>query len=294
MRLRPCAALAAALACAEPAGANPSPNRQVVYKEPKGGDLRLHIFEPDGWRASDRRPAIVFFFGGGWVGGHPRQFYPHCRHLADLGMVAISAEYRTAKSHGTSPFACVEDGKSALRYLRQHAGELGVDPGRVAAAGGSAGGHVAACTGTVSGFETGDRAISSAPQAMVLFNPVCDTSPEGYGAARLGGRWREISPRHHISDKTPPACIFHGSADTAVPHENAAGFRAAMTDAGRRCELHTYRGAKHGFFNHGRGGNRAYLDTLAKMDTFLASLGFIDRAAATGGGDSGGTPSPRR
>ena len=75
---------------------------------------------------TDKRPAAVFFFGGGWVGGSPRQFYPKCHLLAERGMVAISAEYRTKKSHGTDPRACVEDGKSAARWIHEHAAELGM------------------------------------------------------------------------------------------------------------------------------------------------------------------------
>jgi len=254
------------------------PDEKVVFKEVEGDDLKLHVFKPDGWSKDDKRPAIVFFFGGGWVGGSPAQFYPHSEHLAGKGMVAISAEYRTKKSHGTDPFACVEDGKSAIRYVRAHAAELGVDPEKILAGGGSAGGHVAACTGTIKGFEVGDTEVRSIPVAMVLFNPVCDTSGRGYGIKKFAGRWREASPLHHISNKTPPTCIFHGEADTTVPHKNAADFRDAMAKLGRRCELHSYPGEKHGFFNQGRGGNKAYTDTVAKMDAFLTSLGYLGKA----------------
>mgnify|MGYP002021636834 CR=1 FL=1 len=66
------------------------------------------------------------------------------------------------------------------------------DPNKVVAAGGSAGGHVAACTGTVTGFESGELKFSSVPAALILFNPVCDTSPSGYGNNRLGKNWKKI------------------------------------------------------------------------------------------------------
>ncbi len=253
------------------------PAEKVVFKKVEGTDLRLHVYKPAGWKQGDSRPSIVFFFGGGWVGGTPAQFYPHCEHLAAKGFVAMSAEYRTRKSHGTDPFACVEDGKSAIRWVREHAAQLGVDPARIIAGGGSAGGHVAACTGTVHGFETGNTDISSRPSAMVLFNPVCDTSAKGYGANKLGQRWREISPLHHISHETPPTCIFHGKADTTVPHQNALDFKVAMKKNGKRCDLHTYDDAKHGFFNFGRGDGSAYRSTVAKMDTFLLSLGYLSK-----------------
>ena len=121
------------------------PTRSLVYKTINGARLQLHVFEPEGHKPSDRRPAIVFFFGGGWTGGGlpairpPTQFYPQCKYLASRGMVAISAEYRVKGTHGVSPFECVTDGKSAVRWVRAHAAELGIDPNRLASGGGSAG-----------------------------------------------------------------------------------------------------------------------------------------------------------
>src|SRR5210317_2600573 len=124
------------------------PDKAVVYKKVGQVELNIHVFNPPDYAASDKRPAIVFFFGGGWNGGSPSQFYPHCAYLASRGMVAMSAEYRVKTRHGTSPRECVKDGKSALRWIRIHADDLGIDPNKLAAGGGSAGGHVAAATAT--------------------------------------------------------------------------------------------------------------------------------------------------
>ena len=124
-----------------------------VYKEASGTKLRLYIFNPAGHKPADNRPAIVFFFGGGWNGGTPKQFEPHARYLASRGMVALLADYRVKSRQGTSPFECVKDGKSAVRWIRKNSSRLGIDPSRIAAGGGSAGGHVAAATGTVPGLE---------------------------------------------------------------------------------------------------------------------------------------------
>ncbi len=252
-----------------------NPDQKIEFKAFKKSGIKLHVFKPEKWKKSDKRTAIVFFFGGGWNGGTPKQFYPHCRHLSNKGLVAISAEYRTKKSHNTEPLHCVEDGKSAIRWVRKNADVLGIDPKKVVAAGGSAGGHVAACTGTVSGFESESLKISSIPSALILFNPVCDTSPAGYGNSRLGKDWMKISPLHHISSKTPPTCIFHGKADTTVPFSNVFQFKTKMDELGLRCELHAYEGQKHGFFNFGRGNGSAYTDTVKKMGSFLDSLGLI-------------------
>ena len=252
------------------------PDRTVVYKAVEGDDLALHVFLPRGWKRGDRRPAIVFFFGGGWVGGTPAQFYPHSRYFALRGMVAISAQYRTRNSHGSDPFACIADGKSAIRWVRAHADEFGIAPDRIVAGGGSAGGHVAASTALLLGLnEPGeDASISSRPQALVLFNPVIDTTEKGYGAEKLGARQIEASPVHHVRSGLPPTIVFHGTADTTVPFENVERFCALMAKAGNRCTLVPYEGMAHGFFNRARDLD-AYLDTTARADSFLRALGLL-------------------
>ena len=220
-----------------------APDKKITYKQLGEGELRLHVFVPPNHAPSDRRPAIVFFFGGGWSGGSPSQFYPHCKYLASRGMVAMSAEYRVKTRHGTSPRECVQDGKSAIRWIRQHADELGIDATRVAAGGGSAGGHVAAATGTVKGLnEKGeDLNISCRPDALVLFNPVFDNGPEGWGHARVKAYWRDISPMHNIHQKTPPTIVFLGTKDTLIPTTTAEEYKKRMTDQGRRCDLFFYK-----------------------------------------------------
>ena len=102
--------------------------------------LKLHIFNPDDHKSSDKRPAIVFFFGGGWSGGSPSQFYPHAEYLASRGMVAIAAEYRVKSRNNTRPKHSLIDAKSAVRWIRQNADKLGINADKIAAGGGSAGG----------------------------------------------------------------------------------------------------------------------------------------------------------
>jgi acetyl esterase/lipase len=251
------------------------PDEVKVYKSPAGGELKLHVFYPEGWKATDSRSAIVFFFGGGWVGGSPPQFYPHSRRLANRGMVAISAEYRTKTSHGTDPFACIEDGKSAIRWVRANAGKLGVDPKRIVAGGGSAGGHVAASTATLLHLpnRAEDRSVSSMPNALLLFNPVIDTTMLGYGAEKLGTRAIEASPVHHVRAGVPPTMIFHGTADTTVPFENVERFREKMLQHGNKCEVIPYEGQPHGFFNYSRNPD-IYEETIRHAERFLDELGF--------------------
>ena len=157
---------------------NPSslPNAEShVYKTVGETKLYLHVFRPANKNAK-KLPAIVFFFGGGWTSGTVTQFVKHSEHLAARGMVAIVADYRVKSRHGVTPIECVMDAKSALRWVRGHANEFGIDANRIAAGGGSAGGHLAAATALVKGFEekSEDLKVSSRPNALALFNPALD------------------------------------------------------------------------------------------------------------------------
>ena len=247
----------------------------VVYKTIGETTLFLHIFNPKDHQPSDERPAVVFFFGGGWNGGTPTQFEHHSRHLASRGMVAMVADYRVKSRQGTTPKECVMDGKSAIRWVRENADKLGVDPNRIAAGGGSAGGHVAAAAGTVEGMEQPGENIrvSSQPNALLLFNPVYDNSPSGYGHSRVKDVYPQISPMHNIKKDTPPTIVFLGTKDSLIPVATAKEYKQRMEAVGRRCDLHLYEGQPHGFFNYGK--QKYYLDTVDKMDTFLVSLNYI-------------------
>ena len=77
------------------------PDTQWVYKIVNDTKLKLHVFTPEGYRSSDKRPAVIFFFGGGWNSGSPGQHYSQCAHLASRGMVAMSAEYRVKSRNQT-------------------------------------------------------------------------------------------------------------------------------------------------------------------------------------------------
>jgi acetyl esterase len=247
----------------------------VVYKTIGETTLFLYVFNPKDHQQSDKRPAAVFFFGGGWNGGTPTHFEHHCRYLSSRGMVAMVADYRVKSRQGTTPKECVMDGKSAIRWIRSNAMKLGVDPNRIAAGGGSAGGHVAAATGTVKGMEQPeeDTSISSQPNALLLFNPVYDNSPKGYGYSRVKDVFPQISPMHNIKKETPPTIVFLGTKDSLIPVATAKEYKKRMETVGRRCDLHLYDGQPHGFFNYGN--QKYYLDTVGKMDAFLVSLNYI-------------------
>ena len=249
-----------------------------VYKIVGDVELKMFIFTPKGHKASDARPAIVFFFGGGWNGGSPGQFRMQSEYLATRGMVAMAAEYRVKSRHGTTPFECVKDGKSAVRWIRANAQRLGIDPDRIAAGGGSAGGHVAAATATTLGIEEEgeDTSVSCRPGALVLFNPVYNNGPGQWGHDRVKDRYKEISPAHNIRAGSPPTLVFLGTEDKLIPVSVAEDYKSQMEKVGSRSELMLFEGQGHGFFNFGKSGPAVYAKTVHAMDKFLASLGYLE------------------
>ncbi len=243
-----------------------------TYKKIDTLNLQLKIFRPAGFDASKKYPAIVFFFGGGWIGGNIGQFQKQAIYLASRGMVTILADYRVASRHHTTPFECVADGKSAIRYVRQRSAELGIDPNRIAAGGGSAGGHVAAATDLTKLDEPSeDLTVSSRPNALVLFNPVFNNGPGEYGYDRIKDRFPEISPFHNIAKGAAPTVVFLGTKDKLISVPTAEAYKAKMLEAGSRCELFLYPDQPHGFFNKGE----SFTQTLRQTDIFLESLGYI-------------------
>ena len=260
-----------------------------IYKRASGDDLWIYRFgPPEQPRPRNRRPAVVFFFGGGWNGGSVRQFEQHARYLAGRGLVTFVADYRVNSRQGTGPDACVADGKSAVRWIRANADRLGIDPDRIAAGGGSAGGHVAAAAGICDGLEDPadpQSEVSSKPNALLLFNPVYDNGPEGYGHDRVKPWFPAISPAHNITADDPPAVVFLGGKDTLIPVATAERFAADLQAAGSTSELWVYPGQPHGFFNESK-SQACFVDTLLRMDAFLVSLGWLegpaDRSAVRG------------
>ena len=224
----------------------------------------------------------MFFFGGGWTSGTPSQFVPQSKYLAERGMVAIVADYRVSSRNKAKPIDCVSDAKACVRYIRTNAVRLGIDPDRIAAGGGSAGGHLAAATATLPGLEAAgeDLKVSSVPNALVLFNPALVLAPipglmlEGFLAnstkERFGCEPEAFSPAHHVKKGVPPTIIFHGKADSTVPYSSAAEFSDRMNKAGNRCQLVGFEGEGHGFFN-----TKKMKETLDQTDAFFVSLGYL-------------------
>ena len=247
----------------------------ILYKQVGSSELYLHVDYPMLYDPALSYPAMVFFFGGGWNGGTVEQFAQHALYFASRGVVCFRADYRVKNRQGTSPFESLKDAKSAMRYIRAHAHELGVDPDKIIASGGSAGGQLAAAAAAVEGFneEGEDSTVSCIPNALVLFNPVFDNGPGGYGYERIGDQYKDFSPLHNLKQGMPPAIVFLGTEDNLIPVETARYFKTVMEKVGSRCELFLYEGEGHGFFNFRN--YEMYVDTRDKAEKFLISTGFI-------------------
>lgn len=250
----------------------------AVYKEVDDRELKLYVSKPSNWKETDQRPALVFFHGGGWVGGTPASFNEHCKYFASRGLVTITVEYRLLKGKSAdSPLVCVQDAKSAMRWVRSHAKELGIDPKRIGAAGGSAGGHLAAFCGMVEGKDDpkDDPSVSPKPNALVLFNPVFNNGPGQWGHARVGEQYKEFSPAHNITRDDPPAIIFLGSKDHLISVETTKAFQTEMQSLGIDCEFHVSEGQGHGFYHFSKSNGKNYFETVTNADKFLAKLGWL-------------------
>lgn len=251
------------------------PSKLVVYKKVADRELSLHMFQPEGWKASDKRVCYVTIHGGGWTGMGPERMYPFADHYAKLGLVSFSVQYRLANAKtGVTVFDCVKDARSAVRYIRARASEFGIDPDKIIVSGGSAGGHLAASTAMFDAVnEDGeDTKISPTPSALILLFPVIDTSKEGYGNARIGDRWKELSPAHNVRPGLPPTITFHGTGDTTTPFKGAQMFHDAMLKAGNRSELVVNEGGAHGYLMRTQ---PLLEECFEKSDAFLTSLKLL-------------------
>jgi acetyl esterase len=242
---------------------------KVLYKKTPQEDMYLYVLRPLG-KSKTALPAIVYFTGGGWVNGNVEGQIPNPAWFRDHGIIGIEADYRVKSRHGTTPVECVQDAKSAIRYVRAHAKELGIDPNHIIAAGGSAGGHIAACTAIDGGDATGeDISISSKPNALVLHNPVLG---EGFGKEFFDVH-PEFSPILHIKKDWPPTILSNGTKDKTTPIEFAEKFTRLMKESGNTCELIRVKDADHSC--DWPVSNPNFLPTLQRMTDFLKEQKLI-------------------
>jgi acetyl esterase/lipase len=263
-----------------------------VYKEAAGHELAAWVFTPPGHTPASPKPAILFFFSSAWDSGLVSQFAPHCLHFAQRGMVAMTVEYRTASLHGAGPLEAMADARSAVRWARRHAEELGLDPARIVGAGGSAGAHAILTAAMLREKAYDDPSDppdhSCVPDAVILFDPVvdlCDPRPGGkFGPGRFPSAQaaRQASPIRRVRGKLPPMLLMHGTADRLLPFESTRAFVRKMRRWYRRndCRLIPFEGCGHSFFNFNV-DPRFFESSLAQADRFLVEKGFLEPPAVS-------------
>jgi acetyl esterase len=242
------------------------PAQTLVYAHNAEQPLTLHVFPAKGSNNA-AAPALLMFHGGAWLFGHPDHFYPQCEFFSAQGFACFSAQYRLGTGGRPDVRGAIADARAAFDYLVTHAEDLRIDPHRIAVAGSSAGGHLAAALGSglpkTSGASTVPR-----PAAQLLYNPMLDLSPGKPDHHLVTDYWLEVSPHHHIDGAVPPTLILVGSHDPEVPVPTAQAFCDAIQQAGGQCDIALYEGQGHGFFH-----DPVYLDqTNQRILAFLQSL----------------------
>ena len=254
-----------------------------VFASPGGVPLKALVFAPAARRAGERRAAVVVFHGGGWADGEPAWAFERARHFAGLGLIGIAAQYRLSDQKTVTPVEAMADARAVIGWMRTHAGELGIDPARIAADGWSAGAHLAASAAIFSNAAAGQT--STAPNALILVSPAVSLEADSWFQRLVGprGNARDFSPDEHVRAGLPPTIILQGSEDTVTPLAGVQRFCDRMKAAGNTCELHVYDGFGHLFTPAGIPDNgqpkpdaATRADALAKADRFLRTLGYIE------------------
>lgn len=261
-----------ALAQTKPAEPGASAGKPYVYKRSDGKSRTIELFFPPNHDAKKAKaPGLILIHGGGWSGGTPAQFRRACAYFASRGMVTATVQYRmlTKDEAGKLPpgesrkRVCVTDAKSAIRWMKSHAEELGIDPARIVTGGGSAGGHVSVLATTNPGLDdpTDPKEQTTSVIAYLLFNPAF--TPDDAAD-------REVDALAHVTEKFAPAIVFFGSEDRWKTGWNAV-FEKLKSAGNAGTEVFLAKGQPHGFFNK----DPWQTLTLIEADRFLARLGIL-------------------
>jgi acetyl esterase/lipase len=267
--------------------------------------LNLDVYVPP--KSGARAPLVMYIHGGGWATGHARQSgafddWPGVlASIAARGYVVASINYRLSAE---APFpAAIRDVKSAIRFLRLHADDYGMDKSRAVVWGGSAGGHLAALAATTCGVNelepvgatpatTESTALgqeSDCLQGAVTWYGIFDFTKLAADVAKPGaaggavGRFldcrdgacppetvRLASPIRFVNAKTPPFLLVHGVDDKVADPAQSRQFNAAMQSAGAASELVMIPGVDHSFIGRTPEATReASLQALDRTVAFI-------------------------
>jgi arylsulfatase A-like enzyme/acetyl esterase/lipase len=241
--------------------------KTYVYKEVDGQTREMEIYFPNGEPPAKPVPGIIMFHGGGWGGGDRGQFRYLCHYFASRGLVASTVTYRLAGKakkggKGSRKRICMPDAKSAIRWYKQHAAELGIDPTRIIAGGGSAGGHISLIATTNPGLNDPNDppGFDTSVAAYLLFNPALSIAD---------AKDPEIDVLAHLDADFPPAIAFFGNKDSWLKGWKPA--YAKLKSLGSPIDYRIAEGQSHAFFN-----KQPWADvTIAAADRFLVKHGYL-------------------
>jgi len=254
-----------------------------IYREIDGQTLNAYVFMPISQDTHKVKPAILLFHGGGWVAGSAEWTFEAAQRFADLGMVAISIEYRLSDDNVT-PIDALTDVRAAFRWVRKHKEELNIDSDRVAGYGVSAGGHLVAAAATIGSPGDDTNCINAKPDALLLWSPALDVASDGWFCKLLQGRGNpsDLSPAEHADSSTPPTSIVHGAEDNLTPLSGIQKFSRRMIQSGVICDLNIYSGLGH-LLTRNLENQESDFDPdpearaagIAQHTEFLREIGFI-------------------
>lgn len=266
-------------------GAQEAPDHEVhIHSVPAGVELRALVMRPDRQGAVPRRPAVVIAHGGGWTIGEPEWGLGRARSFVELGMVAISLEYRlTSAETGVTPLEAMADIRAGIRWVRSHSRELGIDPEKVAAYGWSAGAHLLASAAIFDDAD-GEQPWSCSPNALILSSAAVALEGDGWLRRILGDRAqpRDISPAAHVRPGLPPTLLLQGRTDSVTPLAGTRRFHESMLAAGNSSRLIVFDRVGHLFTPSSEPDDgwpnpdpEVRAASFAAAADFLRSLGFV-------------------
>lgn len=248
----------------------------VIYKRTDQGSLTLHCFYPEGHSKDGDRSAVILFHGGQWNQSMVTQFVPQALNFVALGAVGIVAEYRTSDEHQATPLDAISDAQTAILWVRKNSDYLGIDPEKVIAGGSGSGAHIALCAAMHKNVEN-DGFHSGAPNALILWSAIIDTTKRGIGFDRFPSK-REAnrtSPTKNIRRKLPPMLFFHGNEDPIAPVASVEKFCQRITSKRNVARFVPFNRATHSFFNFNV-NQHYFVQTLESAEGFLTDQGFLD------------------
>lgn len=270
--------------------------QDVVYGTAGDGgrDLRCDVYTPPGIEAGASAPCVILVHGGGWRSGDKTQLRGYGILFGRAGYVCVAPEYRLI---GEAPWpAMIHDVKAAIRWARASAGDLGIDPDRIAIEGNSAGAHLALLAGGTGdrpdlegeggnpGVSTAVAAVAAVYPPTLFFDPATGHSKgalpllaiveeDGAELAQL------VSPVHHVTADYPPTLLVHGTNDTTVPVSASIRMYEELVAAGVPADLHLYAEQPHAFDAQPSFGRQVAAEMLLFLDRYVPAPAAAETAA---------------